>query len=244
MITRPPISSLFNSRTPPAVLFDVDDTLAPTGPHLSHEVYTWISREAGVSYEAAKEGIVACFHQHGHVFWPIQHHFKLTDAHEPRMWTETTRAFHAKITTYMKPDLELNHLLRMLKARTALMAAFTANYREHGKHVVAACDMGDIFQARNIWGRACVDSIPKTKPESYALLKRRKLSHLPHGTQLVMVEDTAHNLPTAKANGIVTVYVGTAPLDKRHAHGVDYVFEDTHAAVRGMLGEVPPSPSR
>lgn len=236
MSSLPPIHSLFAGPHKPVVVFDVDDTLAPTGAALGHELWLWVSHTANISYDDARKGCIETFHRHGHRFAPLKERFGLCDEHEQHIWNDVTNNFHRDIHRHIRPDPQLIAWMHRLASRSALMAAFTANDRYHGEKVIPTAGLGVIFDTRHIYGRACVNYHSKTSPDAYRELNDRYLAHIPPEHPRIMVEDLANNLPGARAMGWHTVHVGQGPVRRAHRYAIDYTFPTTLHAVRTMCG--------
>lgn len=218
------------------VVFDVDNTLAPTGKGLGHELNCWISRKAGVSYEEVALHCPRLLARHGHVFWPLRDHFGLRDEDEPELWSSVTEAFHDNIDRHISPDPVVQGLMNRLASRTAMMVAFTANYRPHGERVLSAVGLDKVIPSHRTFGRGCVDEESKVGVEAYLILRERYLNDIPAETALIMVEDMANNLTGARAAGLYTVHIGPNRVSHRHAYAVDYRFPNILAVLEEMNG--------
>lgn len=232
----PPLRSLFEGPHKPVVIFDLDNTLSPTGNALGHELYLWVSQAAGVSYDEAKAGCREEFARHGHVFWPLKRRFGLRDEQEEPLWRGVTAAFHRNIHQHIGPNHALNAQLRKLALRTTFLGVFTANDRYHADTVIPAIALDDVFPAPCRMGRSCVGHHSKVTVDAYRLLEERHLRHIPPCHPRIMVEDMGNNLPGARAMGHYTVHVGGAAIHRNHRYAVDYSFPTVMDAVTDMCG--------
>lgn len=148
------------------------------------------------------------------------------------------QASHTFLTTVLPtiaPHTALSSQLETLATRTAALGLLTANRRHHGETVLNGIAIGHHFTPWLVMGSDCANDKHKNCVDGYAPLLQR-IHHLPHGTRVVMVEDSAPNLTAARMAGIITVHVG----DKDHApfrDVIDFKFDALDDALAEMNGD-------
>jgi putative hydrolase of the HAD superfamily len=203
-----------------ATLFDLDNTLYPQSAQLQEAINTrilaYLANMLGLDSAAAYELRQHYFTTYGTTLRGLQLHHGATI--EPYLAFVHDLPFDQMI----QHDPELDTLLGSLRGHKAI---FTNSPVEHTHAVLKRLGVtqhfGQIFDIR------FQQFLPKPHPNGY----RQALSLLGvSGEQTVMVEDTLHNLVTARDLGMTTIFI--ADHTPSAGNPADYVVPDVYTAIR------------
>ena len=186
------------------VLFDLDNTLYPahsgvsaTLDRLMTEFVQRICRVSPVEAEQLRQGYMA---RYGTTMRGLQ------------------LEHGVDVESLLARDARLDAALAALPLRKQI---FTNAPTEHAARVLAALGIGRHFD--HVFDIRFARCVPKPDMAFYHAALR-VLDVAPH--QVVLVEDTARNIPPARQLGMTTIFIGAAP-----AVAVDVVVPDIYAAV-------------
>jgi putative hydrolase of the HAD superfamily len=202
------------------VLFDLDGTLYPAasaiGRMFDERITAYVQRLLGVDTAEALAVRRRYFAAYGTTLRGLQQHH-LVD-------TEDYLAFTHDVTMadYLSPDVELGSLLGELQVARAI---FTNAPSEHARRVLHALDIERHFD--QVFDIRFFEFHPKPSLHAY----RRALEVLRvDPRRVVLIEDTAQNLPPAHALGMTTILVRDPPPTEPPP-ATDYVVPDVRAAI-------------
>jgi putative hydrolase of the HAD superfamily len=194
------------------IIFDLDETLYPRSAGLfdviSRRITHWVQRELGLTSGEAAALRQVYLRQHGTTLGGLIANQQVGDV-------ESYLAFvhDVPVERYIGLNPALATMLAAIPLRKVIFTNATA---EHGRRVLRALGVGDQFE--RLVGARETGLVNKPRPEAYhkllLLLQAR-------GPDCILVDDRAVNLRPAKALGMTTVLVDSAPDE-----GVDFVVED------------------
>lgn len=202
------------------VLFDLDNTIYPASSGMMKGIDTRINQyvkdllglDEAQSLQLRKQYYV----EYGTTLHGLQRHHQV-DADDYLDFVHDVA-----IESFLASDAELDHLLSELRAAKAIFTNAPAGY---ARRVLAVLGIerhfGHVFDIRYSGFR------PKPDPAVYqSVLDTLQVA----GAAAILVEDTAKNLPPARALGMTTILVGEP--DAQAAALADYVVPDVLAAIR------------
>jgi putative hydrolase of the HAD superfamily len=198
------------------VLFDLDNTLYPahsgvsaTLDRLMTEFVGRICRVPPAEAEQLRQGYMA---RYGTTMRGLQ----LEHGVDVERYL---RAVHSSdVESLLARDARLDAALAALPLRKQI---FTNAPTEHAARVLAALGIGRHFD--HVFDIRFARFVPKPDM-AYYLAALRVLDVAPQ--QVVLVEDTARNIPPARQLGMTTIFIGDAP-----PVAVDAAVPDIHAAM-------------
>ncbi|MBU6334413.1 MAG: pyrimidine 5'-nucleotidase [Chloroflexi bacterium] len=198
------------------VLFDLDNTLYPahsgvsaTLDRLMTEFVRRTCRVSPAEAEQLRQGYMA---RYGTTMRGLQ----LEHGVEVERYL---RAVHSSdVESLLARDVRLAAALAALPLRKQI---FTNAPTEHAARVLAALGIGHHFD--HVFDIRFARYVPKPDVAFYHAALR-VLDVAPH--QVVLVEDTARNIPPARELGMTTIFIGAAP-----AVAVDVAVPDIYAAI-------------
>ena len=217
----------------PVIIFDFDETLVDTSKGLYHEVVTWISANAKISYDEAWGLAVKAYHDHGCCVTGLSPKFGWDTSHKQRFYDEVPKAFLQNIEQHLVQEPLISEKLAILKERTSALGILTRNTKHYVDTALEFTALTSHFVPELVMGRECVFGHEKTSVEAYQRLRQRTthLGSAPH----VMVEDSAPNLPAAKASEFITVFVGDKPIRDEHRTSIDIKYPNIHNVLDDMI---------
>jgi putative hydrolase of the HAD superfamily len=179
------------------VIFDLDNTLYPPGSGVMEEIgrriQVWVSDQLDLSWEDATGLRRRYLRRYGTTMGGL-----MTE-HDIDIGRYLSFVHDIAIGEYLEPDPALAEMLSRIPLRKAVYTNATS---EHGRRVLQALDIADQFE--RIIGIREVGLRNKLSPEAY----ERMLALLGvEGEACIMVEDSPHNLPPAKAVGMTTILI-------------------------------------
>jgi putative hydrolase of the HAD superfamily len=203
-----------------AVLFDLDNTIYPASSGVMKGVDVRITEYVrdllGIEIEQAQELRRHYYLTYGTTLNGLQRHHDVDAEHY------LGYVHDLAIESFLTSDAELDHLLSELAATKAI---FTNSPAEYARRVLRA--MGIERHFAHVFDIRYSGFRPKPDPAVY----RSVLDTLAvAGAATILVEDTAKNLPPARALGMTTILVGEP--SEADAALADYLAPDVLAAVR------------
>jgi putative hydrolase of the HAD superfamily len=202
------------------VLFDLDNTLYPVSSGLMKgvdvRISEYVQKLLGLDEAEARAIQRRYYAEYGTTLSGLQLHHAV-DA-------EDYLGFVHDIApdTFLAADAELDQLLSELDATKAI---FTNSPGEYAKRVLGALGIERHFS--HVFDIRFSKFRPKPDPAVYQLV----LDMLgASGDDAILVEDTAKNLPPARALGMTTILLAETSPEPHLA--IDYVVPDVLAAVR------------
>jgi putative hydrolase of the HAD superfamily len=194
------------------ILFDLDDTLYPRDDGLMGEVgrriQAWLCEHLELSWEEAVVLRRKYYHQYGTTLGGLLADHEGIDAHGYLAYVHDI-----PLEEYIGPKPALRAMLESIPLRRVIYTNATAEY---AWRVLGVLGVAEHFE--DVVGIEDVGLLNKPYQEAY----ERVLVRLDAwGPECIMVEDSARNLNPAKALGMTTVLVDSAP-----DWSVDYVVED------------------
>jgi putative hydrolase of the HAD superfamily len=207
-----------------AILFDLDNTLYPESSGIMNLVDTriteYVQTTLGITYEEAKALQRQYFAEHGTTLRGLLNHHTVDPEHY------LSYVHDLAIELFLASDAELDRLLGSVDATKAI---FTNSSREHAQRVLNVLNIERHFA--QVFDIRFFDFVPKPHPAGY----QRALDRLGvTGSQTILIEDTAKNLPPASALGMTTILIAET-ADTAMASMADYVVPDVLAALRLIL---------
>jgi putative hydrolase of the HAD superfamily len=199
------------------ILFDLDGTLYPASCGLLHEmgrrIGLYVAQHFGMEYEPARAFARELFARYGLTVLGLHREHGVDPQHYAAFVHDIDYA------SFLSPDQRLDARLAALGARLSI---FTNAPGSHARAVLAQLGLGPRFP--QIFDFEFAEWQPKPSPATYG----RVLAQLGcDPVQAVMVEDTAHNLPPAKALGMHTIWIG----DGQTPEGADFTTPDLLGAL-------------
>lgn len=179
------------------VIFDLDNTLYPPSSGVMEEIgrriQVWLCQQLDVSWEEAIELRRRYLQRHGTTMGGL-----LAD-HDLDVDGYLSFVHDIQIEDHLDPDPALAEMLASIPLRKVIYTNATS---EHGRRVLRALGIPDQFE--RIIGIREVRLRNKLNQEAY----QRMLTLLEaEGEACIMVEDSPHNLPPAKAVGMTTILI-------------------------------------
>jgi putative hydrolase of the HAD superfamily len=186
-----------------AILFDLDNTLYPLSAGLTtaidERMTAYVQRHKGVSLEQALALRQDYMANHGSTLRGLQ----MTDKVDPDDYLRDVHdiAYESFLAIDEALDGELAALGDVRKA------IFTNAPLEHAERVLRLLGIARHFE--QVFDIRFMDF--RAKPDPYAY--ERALDALgAEAARTLLVEDTARNLPPARALGLTTIFIGEAPV--------------------------------
>jgi putative hydrolase of the HAD superfamily len=183
------------------ILFDLDGTLYPLScgllPEIGHRIGLYVAQQFQLEYEPARALARDLFDRYGLTVLGLQSEHGVDPAHYAAF------VHDIDYTRFIAHDPALDAALAALDAR---LSVFTNAPGDHTRTVLellgVSAHFGQIFDIE------FAQWVPKPTAATY----ERVLAQLGcDPARTVMVEDTARNLPPAKALGMTTVWIGDGP---------------------------------
>lgn len=204
------------------VLFDLDNTIYPASSGLMNSVDVrineYVKNLLGLDDQASLQLRKQYYVEYGTTLHGLQRHHSV----DPDDYLEYVH--DVAIESFLASDAELDHLLSELRATKAIFTNSPAGYARRVLRV-----LGIERHFTHIFDVRFSEFQPKPDPTVYqSVLDTLGIS----GQQAILVEDTAKNLPPARALGITNILVGEPGAEAEQA---DYVVPDVLAAIRVAL---------
>jgi putative hydrolase of the HAD superfamily len=212
------------------ILFDLDNTLYPASSGVDDalrvRMNAFVQRIVGCDEETAAAMRRAYFLAHGTTLRGLQSEYSF-DVEDYLEYVHDL-----ELDGLVAADAELDRLLDQIGARKVI---FTNASSEHAARVLGQLGIARHFD--RIFDIRYARFEPKPHPAAY----RRILTELEaRPANTILIEDTARNLPPARALGITTVLlaqpahgaIGDALAEPHHA---DMVVPDVRTALRHLL---------
>jgi putative hydrolase of the HAD superfamily len=200
-----------------AIVFDLDNTLYPAASgvmqHIDRRIGEYVQQRLGISTEEALKIRRTYCETFGTTLRGLLHHY--TDIETE----DYLRFVHdVEIEVLLRFDAALDAALTALPVRKVI---FTNSPREHAERVLQALELMHHFE--RIFDLRYFNLVGKPDPASY----QHVLEYLGiPGTDVLMLEDSAFNLPPAKALGMTTILIGeTLPVRPDADYYVGNVLE-------------------
>lgn len=221
------------------LFFDLDDTLysPQTGlwPVIGERITLFIQERLGLPFEAAQALRRRYAQEYGVTLAGLRQHHAI----DPDDYLEFVHRL--PLENYLQPNPALNGMLARLPLPKAVLTNADAG---HASRVLER--LGITRHFRQIVDIRALGYINKPRPEAYQRAAEL-LSVAP--AECVLIDDLPHNLPPARALGMVTILVrpldGAAPPAGQSAGllpaGVDYQTPDILGVERvlaGLIGQV------
>jgi putative hydrolase of the HAD superfamily len=200
------------------VLFDLDNTLYPSSnglmQHLDSRIGTFFEETFGLGTDESLRLRRRYYNEYGTTLRGIQHHHDI-DAERYLQYVHDL-----DLDMFIAADALLDAALAALPARKVV---FTNSPREYAERVLASLGLAHHFD--RIFDTRFFDFVCKPDPSCY----ERVLTELGiQGSEAIMIEDMAKNLPPAARLGITTILLEGPD---QPAELADYVVPDVLQAV-------------
>ncbi len=197
-------------------VFDLDDTLYPPGSRfmglIQQRINDYVVRAAGLPAEEAMVVQKGYLRDYGTSLAGLMAHHRI----DPHAFLAEVHDVPLDVLT---PDPGLRAALERLEGPRVV---FTNGSMAHARRVVEKLELADLFDG--LFSLEDADLIPKPDPRTFARMIGK--FGLDPATA-AFFEDTARNLPPAKAIGMTTVLVGPRARD------AETPFADHRAAALG-----------
>ncbi len=182
-----------------AILFDLDNTLYPASSgvmaRIDQRIGEYVEQRLGIGAEEALVMRRTYCETYGTTLRGLLHHYGDIETDEYLEFVH---------------NIEIEEMLRFDAALDAALAAldvpkiiFTNSPREHAERVLKALGLAHHFE--RVFDLRHFNLIGKPDPAAY----RQVLDYVGvPGSAVLLLEDSAHNLPPAKALGMTTMLVG------------------------------------
>ncbi len=201
------------------VLFDLDNTIYPASNGLlqsvDRRIGEYLQRELGLDEDAALALRRHYYREFGTTLRGLRHHHQHVEIESYLQFVHDVA-----LDAFIESDQRLSTLLAELSLRKVI---FTNSPREYAERVLDA--MGITHHFERLFDVRYFDFVGKPDPSSYMRVLRELGVE---GVEAMMVEDTAHNLPPAKALGMTTVLIHESLESSPDA---DFVVRDVHSAI-------------
>ena len=200
------------------VLFDLDNTIYPASSGLLKGVDVRINEymrgTLGLDEQAAYDLRKQYYAEFGTTLRGLQEHHEV----DPEHYLEYVH--DVAVESFLASDAELDHLLSELRAHKAIFTNSPANYARRVLQV-----LGIERHFTHVFDVRFSGFQPKPDPLVYqSVLATLEID----GAQAILVEDTARNLPPARALGMTTILIG----DADELGLADYLVPDVLQAIR------------
>ncbi len=181
-----------------ANLFDLDNTLYPASsglvPHVEQRIMHFVMEHMQVDAATALEMCQSYYATYGTTLQGLQSHFGVV---EPESYLNYIH--DVPIEEFIVPNPQLVAMLTELPVRKII---FTNSVRDYAERVLDHMGIRDQFE--RIFDVRYFKLVGKPDPAAYAhILQWLRLP----GEEVIMIEDSAVNLPPAKALGMTTILV-------------------------------------
>jgi len=216
-----------------AILFDLDNTLYPASSgvmaRIDQRIGEYVEQRLGIGAEEALVMRRTYCETYGTTLRGLLHHYGDIETDEYLEFVH---------------NIEIEELLRFDAALDAALAAldvpkiiFTNSPREHAERVLKALGLAHHFE--RVFDLRHFNLIGKPDPAAY----RQVLDYVGvPGSAVLLLEDSAHNLPPAKALGMTTMLVGELlPMHPDADYHVPNILEAMDIA-QVLVGSTDPVP--
>jgi putative hydrolase of the HAD superfamily len=216
-----------------AILFDLDNTLYPASSgvmaRIDQRIGEYVEQRLGIGAEEALVMRRTYCETYGTTLRGLLHHYGDIETDEYLEFVH---------------NIEIEELLRFDAALDAALAAldvpkiiFTNSPREHAERVLKALGLAHHFE--RVFDLRHFNLIGKPDPAAY----RQVLDYVGvPGSAVLLLEDSAHNLPPAKALGMTTMLVGELlPMHPDADYHVPNILEALDIA-QVLVGSTDPVP--
>jgi len=184
-----------------AMLFDLDNTLYPAASgvmeHIDRRIGEYVQQQLGLSDAESLMLRREFYRTYGTTLRGLQQRYNYNDTEEYLKFVHDVA-----IEELLQLDSELDEALGRLRVRKVI---FTNSPREHAERVLKAMGLEQHFE--RIFDLRYFNFVGKPDPACYEhILDILGVS----GPEALLLEDTSHNLPPAKALGMKTVLIGDA----------------------------------
>jgi putative hydrolase of the HAD superfamily len=207
------------------ILFDLDNTLYPASAGVDAALHVrmnaFVQRVVGCDEETAAAMRRAYYLAHGTTLRGLQSEYSF-DVEDYLEYVHDL-----ELGALVAADAELDQLLEQIVARKVI---FTNASSEHAERVLRQLGIARHFD--RIFDIRYARFEPKPHPDAY----RRIMAELEADpARTVLLEDTARNLPPARALGMTTVLIGD---ETPESHAADMVLPDVRTALRRLLADL------
>lgn len=205
------------------VLFDLDNTIYPASSDMMKgidvRIHEYVKNLLGLDDQESQRIRKQYYADYGTTLHGLQRHHNVDPEHY------LNYVHDIAIESFLASDAELDRLLGLLGATKAIFTNAPAAY---ARRVLQVLGIEQHFS--HVFDIRFANFLPKPDPAVYQLvLDTLSVS----GGQAILVEDTAKNLPPARALGMTAILVGEP--DSAAATLADYVVPDVLAAIRIAL---------
>lgn len=216
-------------------IFDLDYTLYPPAcglfGQIDQRMGQFIANLLGCDATEAKRIQKMYFHDHGTTLAGLMHYHAI----DPREFLDFVHDVDMSVLA------EAPRLAERIKALPGRRLIFTNGDQPYAERVLAALGLEDCFEG--MWDVIAMDYKPKPEPSAYHGLIA-EFGFDPE--RAVFVEDSARNLPPAKALGMQTVWLDCASEWGDRAKddaAIDLVIDDLPQWLELVCAELAGSPS-
>ncbi len=202
-----------------AILFDLDNTLYPASSgvmqKIDQRIGEYVRQRLGLSEAEAAEIKRHYYTTYGTTLRGLQQHYGHVEIDDYLQFVHDVA-----IETYLQFDAELDAALTRLPVTKII---FTNSPREHAERVLKAMGLAHHFE--RIYDLRYFNFVAKPDPACYQhILDDLGVA----GSEVLLLEDTPHNLAPAKVLGMTTMLICDASACCADA---DYLVEDVQAAL-------------
>lgn len=202
-----------------AILFDLDNTLYPATSgvmqSIDQRIGEYVRQRLGLSEAEAAEIKRHYYSTYGTTLRGLQQHYGHVETDDYLKFVHDVA-----IETFLQFDAELDAALTRLPVTKII---FTNSPREHAERVLKAMGLAHHFE--RIYDLRYFNFVAKPDPACYQhILDDLGVA----GSEVLLLEDTPHNLAPAKALGMTTMLICDASASCADA---DYLVEDVQAAL-------------
>jgi putative hydrolase of the HAD superfamily len=201
------------------VLFDLDNTLYPASSglmqSLDQRIGEFVQRSLGLSEEESLRLRRQYYAEFGTTLRGLRHHNYQVETEHYLEYVHDVA-----LDAFLASDEKLELLLGRLAVRKAI---FTNSPREYALRVLQTLGIEHHFE--RVFDARFFDFVCKPDPSCY----QRVLAEIElEGRDVLLIEDTAANLPPAARVGMTTILIDE---QARSTELADYVVHDVHAAI-------------
>lgn len=202
-----------------AILFDLDNTLYPASSgvmqQLDRRIGQYLQERLGLSVEESSTLKRHYYATYGTTLRGLQQHYNHVETDEYLQFVHDVA-----LDAYLQYDAELDAALERL---SVVKIIFTNSPREHAERVLKAMGLAHHFE--RIFDLRYFNFVAKPNPECY----QHVLDQLGiDGSEALLLEDTAHNLPPARMLGMTTMLICD---DNQACADADYIVGDLQTAL-------------